>query len=247
MVLYFLLGIAALAALGWAARNFTSMRPQDIAHALRTFFAVLSGLAGMGLMVAGRFGIALMLLLATAITVRKLRSGRRGADPWARNAGSTTGTSEIETRFLRMRLDRATGEIDGEIIDGAFAGRKLASLSLGELLQLLHRVRLDDALSVSLVEAFLDRHHPDWREFNDSTQGGDDGRSRSGDVHDVMTDAMALDILGLRDGATAEEIRQAHRRLMARFHPDHGGSTYLASQINRARELLLSHLDTPSD
>ena len=54
-----------------------------------------------------------------------------------------------------------------------------------------------------------------------------------------MSRAEALDVLGLKEGATEAEIRDAHHRLIAGLHPDHGGSTYLAAKINQARDVLV--------
>ena len=54
-----------------------------------------------------------------------------------------------------------------------------------------------------------------------------------------MSPAEALDNLGLRPGASAEDIRAAHRRLMQSAHPDRGGSDWLAARINQARDTLL--------
>jgi curved DNA-binding protein CbpA len=54
-----------------------------------------------------------------------------------------------------------------------------------------------------------------------------------------MTRAEALSVLGLAEGASEEQIRAAHRRLMQSAHPDRGGSDWLASRVNEARDLLL--------
>ena len=49
----------------------------------------------------------------------------------------------------------------------------------------------------------------------------------------------ALAILGLRDGASDEDIRRAHRQMMKDHHPDAGGSEEMASKINAAKDVLL--------
>lgn len=54
-----------------------------------------------------------------------------------------------------------------------------------------------------------------------------------------MSDAEARSVLGIGDGAGPEEITAAHRRMMGRVHPDHGGAAGLAAQVNAARDRLL--------
>ncbi|MBU3655437.1 MAG: hypothetical protein FGM23_03635, partial [Alphaproteobacteria bacterium] len=54
-----------------------------------------------------------------------------------------------------------------------------------------------------------------------------------------MSQAEALKLLGLPAGASLEQIRAAHRRLMIRYHPDHGGDAKVAARINQAKDVLL--------
>jgi hypothetical protein len=55
----------------------------------------------------------------------------------------------------------------------------------------------------------------------------------------TMTREEAWQVLGLRPGASVDDIRAAHRRLMRAAHPDIGGSDWLAARINQARDILL--------
>ena len=49
----------------------------------------------------------------------------------------------------------------------------------------------------------------------------------------------ALAILGLKEGASDEEIRKAHRQKMKDHHPDAGGDAEIAARINAAKDVLL--------
>lgn len=54
-----------------------------------------------------------------------------------------------------------------------------------------------------------------------------------------MSRNEALQVLGLPESATRDEITAEYRRLMKQLHPDRGGTDYLAAQVNEARRVLL--------
>jgi len=93
-----------------------------------------------------------------------------------------------------------------------------------------------DAESVSLLESYLDRRFPAWRQ--DAQGDAARGQSRS-PPSGKMTNEEAYQILGLQPGAGNDEIRRAHRTLMKKLHPDQGGTTYLAARVNEAKDTLL--------
>jgi hypothetical protein len=145
--------------------------------------------------------------------------------------------SEVETGYLRMTLDHATGTMAGTVRKGRFEGRRLVELDNASLIALWREVRADDPPSVSLMEGYLDRFMPDWREVARGF-GGAGGAERPAGAP-AMTVEEALRILGLKPGASADEIKAAHHRLMMKIHPDQGGSDALAAQVNRAKDVLL--------
>ena len=155
------------------------------------------------------------------------RNARRASAP------STGQTSEVETDTIKMRLDHDTGTMSGTVRKGRFQGRRLDELTQAEVVALWRECRAEDAPAASLLETYLDRLMPGWRE------AGDGGGAASSRASDAMTRGEAYDILGLRPGAAEAEIREAYHRLMKKVHPDQGGSTYLAAKLNRAREVLL--------
>jgi DnaJ homolog subfamily C member 19 len=84
----------------------------------------------------------------------------------------------------------------------------------------------------------LTRFHQQYRQqrsSQDSRGGQSSGKPGTG----KMSIAQAYEVLGLNPNASRDEIIQAHRRMMQKVHPDRGGSDYLASQINQAKDTLL--------
>ena len=66
-------------------------------------------------------------------------------------------------------------------------------------------------------------------------------RKRAAPAAMPVEDARKL--LGVGPGASLEEIRAAHRRLIARVHPDAGGSAELANRVNVARDVLVAEMN----
>jgi hypothetical protein len=78
-----------------------------------------------------------------------------------------------------------------------------------------------------------------WSSFKgwqgSTSQNEDQGRPRAG----RMSKSEALEVLGLESGATETDIKQAHKKLMFKMHPDKGGTPFFASQLNEAKDTLL--------
>jgi DnaJ-domain-containing protein 1 len=137
-----------------------------------------------------------------------------------------------------MELDHDSGHMEGRCLTGRFAGRTLSSLSDEELLALLEDLKASDQQGAALIGAYLDWRTKGWREQGaEEAPRAEPRRPRGGRIR--MTREEAYEVLGLKKGASDEEIRAAHRKLMMKLHPDQGGSTYLAARINEARDLLL--------
>lgn len=152
--------------------------------------------------------------------------GRQSAA--ATGASAPPRMSTVATDDLRMTLDHESGEMTGEALTGSLAGQALSALELEAILP--WRTELTNADSVQLLDAYLDRRFPDWRE--PPPQG------EAPPPRGSMDAAQALAVLGLEAGASEKEIVAAHRRLMQKLHPDRGGTDYLAATLNQAKAVL---------
>tara|TARA_B100001059_G_C17767101_1_gene546243 strand:+ start:81 stop:812 length:732 start_codon:yes stop_codon:yes gene_type:complete len=148
--------------------------------------------------------------------------------------------SSVNTEFLEMNLNHDTGEMSGLVIKGEKKGYRIETLNLNQLLELIEESK-SDAASIQLLERFLDKYFDEnWRE---TSQSSSDRYENNNDYSsDSISRAQALKILGLVEPVTDEQIKEAHRRLILANHPDRGGSTFLATQINKAKDVLLENV-----
>ncbi len=149
-----------------------------------------------------------------------------------RSKKSKGQVSRVRTAFLEMALDHDSGEMRGMVVAGRHKGAALETLDVHTLVTLL--ADIDDE-SRALLMPYLDRRDASWREYAQ----GDAAAGRAAASNGKMSEQEAYQILGLEPGASADAIGRAHRALMKKFHPDQGGSTYLAARINEAKETLL--------
>jgi hypothetical protein len=227
MVGYLALGAALAIGLYLIARGMTGATRAQVMQWLGGSVGVAAALITVFFAVTGRPQLAIFPLLA-ALAMLMLWLGGRS------RAASQANISKIETPLLRLELDHATGAVTGDILDGPLIGRRIESLGLEELLDLYRFCLARDDQSARLVEAFLDRAEPTWRDRARGAGGGTSGAAQS-----PMSESEALATLGLAPGASPDAIRAAHRRLMQQHHPDRGGSAETAARLNRAREILL--------
>jgi len=208
----------------------------DVKNVLR--FARWTGiglvvLAGVFLLISGRLAWLWIVAMGLLPWISRFRMLRRVAQAARGPRGGNQ--SQVETRFVTMTLDHDSGDMDGKVREGPYAGQRLSAMNLEDLVALYRAALEADVQSASVLESYLDRFHGDgWRGDGDASgaaPAGDDG---------PMTKAEAYRILNLAPGASKAEINQSHRDLMKKMHPDHGGSDYLAAKINEAKEKLLA-------
>ena len=239
MLTLFLIGIALLIAFILFGRWYVTAEPKEAMKALKWtgigFFVIISCF----FIFTGRLSWAFMgipVLLPWLIRARAVaRVAKTFRQMSQSNAGVKSGNiSSVETRFFKMILDHDSGDIRGTIIEGDHTGAYVEDITTQKLIVLLNTCLLEDIHSARILEAYLDRNRPDWHDF---IKDPDTSSHRANT--NVMDRVLALQILWLSQGATEKKIKEAHRKLISGMHPDHGGSNYLAAQINQAKDVLL--------
>jgi DnaJ-like protein len=232
----FVIGLFLLFLIITAIKQFARLDAASIARVARHGGGILGMIGALVLLLRGRVGVA----AALAGMAASFAGWRQTGAGWTtfRTPGSGAGAGRVSTArsaMIEMRLDHDSGVMTGAVLSGVYAGRAIETLSRPDLLALREELARDDPDGVKLLEAYLDRRFSGWRETN---EGQREGRRSDGSAG-VMTRREAYEVLGLPQGASAEDIIRSHRTLMKKFHPDHGGSTALAARVNQAKDVLM--------
>ena len=226
------IGLILLFLLIQGIKQFGRMDARQAARLVRHGGGVLGMIGALLLVLRGRVGLAATLASMVANFAGWRTPGAGSSAFRDVGAGARPGrASTARSAMIEMRLDHDNGAMTGRVLAGAYAGRAVETLSRPELIALRQELGRDDPDGVNLLEAYLDRRFAGWREADQ------DQRERRGGG--AMSRREALEVLGLAEGASAADIIRAHRTLMKKFHPDHGGSTTLAARVNQAKDVLM--------
>lgn len=223
-------GLVALVLALWALHVVSKVDPHVGARVLKAGGGLLAIGVATFLGLRGQIGLAIPLGAFGLGLLGWLPFGPAGFSDRTKKAGGQT--SRVRTAYIEMALDHDSGEMRGIVLAGRHQGAALESLDVRALVALLAEV---DDESRALLMPYLDRRDAGWREHAQ----GDTAAGGRAAVGGKMSEQEAYQILGLEAGASASAIGRAHRTLMKKFHPDQGGSTYLAARINEAKDILL--------
>src|SRR5262249_15267569 len=123
-MLYLLGGLAILLGLLLLGYLFVNANPARLAKSIKWGGIRLAAAAALGLVILTEGRIIMWLLPLGAIALpavrrfRSLWSGMRGGP-------ASSGSSTVETGFIRMTLDHDTGAMTGTVLRGHFAGMRV--------------------------------------------------------------------------------------------------------------------------
>lgn len=229
--------ISVIAFLWWFLFSFNKAPAVQRKQLLTKF--LLYGLAGLVLLlvVTGRAPWFFAIIGAAIPWFQRLlvvKNVWNSFKPKAKSAPSSGKQSTVHSEYLQMSLDHDSGEMNGQILRGVFSGQELKQLELEQLVDFLSECSSDQD-SHNLLIAYLDfRFGDEWRNQASSQQANQQTQSNK-----QLSHTEALAILGLQEGASKEDITQAHKKLIQKLHPDRGGSEYLATKINQAKSILI--------
>ncbi|MCX4029013.1 DnaJ domain-containing protein [Endozoicomonas sp. SM1973] len=240
--------------------KYRKLPPEDRKKWLKKSLIITGLLFFAYLVITGRLSIVFALLAALIPFIRKTLSlanywpfiqklwqHKSVLTPSARGQQQPQGKqSTVRTHLLVMTLNHVSGDIDGDVLVGQYQGKRLSELTIEQLAELYSHCPANEQDTRQLLDTYLSKmRSSEWQSYQEQHQQSQShSQSHRSGNNEPMTVTEAAEVLGVKETATKQEIIDAHRRLMTKLHPDKGGTSYLAIQVNAAKDVMLAQLKT---
>jgi len=180
---------------------------------------------GFLLIFSGKLNFLPVALAPALLFFRRISSLLTILNFFSRSSFGSKFKPKINTKYLQIEIILQSRQATINIMEGNFKGRSFSSLSQNEVSKLLEELKLNDPRGFNILNVIISQN-------KQSTSSTDKSQ---------MTDEEALSILGLKKGASDEDIKKSYYDLMKKFHPDKDGNNYLSNLITEAKNKLLNN------
>ncbi len=177
---------------------------------------------GFFLIFSGKLNFLPVALAPALLFFRRISSLLSILNLFSRSSFGGKFKPKINTKYLQIEIILQSRQASINIIEGEFKGRSFSSLSQKEVSKLLEELKNKDPRGFNILNVIISQ--------NKQTSSSSDNSQ--------MTEEEALSILGLKKGASDEDIKKSYYDLMKKFHPDKDGNNYLSNLITEAKNKL---------